>query len=420
VVHMENADSGKASTRAGVVQKLNVDTSGGNGLGGVTFVHNASGQISSIFAGDLKGKMWKFVYNSATASKFEISGGAPLFAATDSTGSPQSITSSPAIFNHAQGGYIVIFGTGKLFSTADSSDTSTQSVYGIWDKPSDSLTRPLVRSQVSQHTLSSFTGTGGASGSTFYSMGGSPVDWTSQRGYVVDLGPVIPGGRVIYPTQILGYDFALLSSVAPVQGTPADCDSMTGTGLNLALPVQSGLNPPNHTLDTNGDGVADASDSYAVAYATKADGIDAVIQSKRLSGGGSGSGAGCASGQTCVRTIGTTVDLSGGGTGGGGVSTAGGASSPSVVTKASSTQKADNGGGIGEQDCTGADCSSKGRDCVPSPLCTEANTCLSLIQSATTGITVCIDAGTPPPVTPVVNPRSYDRVWRRIINPPIK
>lgn len=422
VIDIENAASTNATTRAGAIQKLTVDATGNNGMGGVTLMHNASGQISAIYGGDLKGNMWKFTYSASAPSNFVVSGGAALFTATDSGGNAQPITSSPALYNHAQGGYFIVFGTGKLFSTADAASTSTQSVYGVWDKPADGLTRPLGRSQMASRTMTGFAGSGPAAGTTFYSMNGSPVNWTAERGYVVDLGPVITGGRVIYPTQILGYDTALLSSVAPVQGTPGACDSLSGTGLNLTLPVQSGLNPPNHTFDTNGDGKADGADSYAMAYGTKADGIDAVIQSKRLSGGGgSGKGAGCAAGNTCTSGAGVGVDLSGGGTGGGGNSTGGGTSSPIVTTKESDTQKSDNGGGVGEQDCTGADCSAAGKQCVPSPLCPEENTCLSLVQSATTGITVCIDSGAPPPpVTPVVNPRSYDRVWRRIINPPIK
>lgn len=427
VVDIENAASSNASTRAGAIQKLNVDTTGNNGLGGVTFVHDASGQIASIFAGDLKGNMWKFAYSASAPSKFVVSGGAALFAATSSTGVAQPITSSPAIYNHSQGGYLVVFGTGKLFSTADAVDTATQSVYAVWDKTADTMTRPLGRSLMAPRTLTAFNGTGGAAGTTFYSMSGAAMDWTTQRGYVVDLGSAIPGGRVIYPTQILGYDAALLSSVAPVQGTPAECDSMSGTGLNLTLPVQSGLNPPTHTFDTNGNGVADSSDVYAVGYATKADGIDAVIQSQRQpGGGGSGSGAGCAAGHTCSSGTGFSVNLSGGGSGGGGSSTAGGSGSSVVTTSTSRTQRSDNGGGMGEQDCTGADCSqAKGSDtCLPSPLCPDEADgrvkCLSLIQSATTGMTVCIDAGYTPPTTPLVNPRAYDRVWRRIINPPIK
>lgn len=423
VVDIEDAASTNPTTRANAVQKLTVDNTGGNGLGGVTLFHDATGQIAGVYAGDLKGNMWKFIYSASAASKFTVSGGAAVFTATTSGGAVQPITSSPALFLHAQGGHMIIFGTGKLFATADATDTTTQSVYGVWDKPADSLSRPLSRGYMAPRTLNSFSGTGGASGTTFYSLSGSAVDWNAERGYVIDLGTSIPGGRVIYPTQVIGYDSALVTAVAPVQGTPAACDSLSGTGLNLALAVKTGLNPPNHTLDTNGDGVADASDTYAVGYGTRADGIDAVISSKLVSGGGgSGASAGCPAGQTCTAPLGSSVNLDGvGGSGGGGNSTGTGGAGPTTTgnTGEGTSQKTDAGGGVGEQTCLGVECSSGGKECVPSPLCPEANTCLSLVQSATSGMTICVDSGTKP-TGPGPNPRSFDRVWRRIINPPIK
>jgi type IV pilus assembly protein PilY1 len=369
VVDIENAASSSATTRASAVKQLNVDTSGSNGLGGVTIIHDASGQIDTIYAGDLKGKMWKLNYSATASSYFAIDGGAALFTATDGGGVPQPITSSPAVYNHSMGGKMLVFGTGKLFSNADAVDTATQSVYGVWDKPSDALSHPLSRSNLQARTLTAFNGTGGASSTVFYSLTGTAVVWSTQRGWYMDMGAALPGGRVIYPAQVAGFDTALVSAVAPVQGTPAVCSSTSGTGVNLLLPVESGTNPTNHNFNTNGDTFgANSSDAYAVGYGTRADGIDAI-----------------------VRQIGTS----------------------------GSDGLRDVGGGGGEGDCTGAICSKAGNSCVPSPLCPEANTCLSSIQSATSGFTVCIPTGTPA-TPPIAGNRQYDRVWRRIINPPIR
>jgi type IV pilus assembly protein PilY1 len=312
--------------------------------------------------------MWKLNYSATASSYFVIDGGAALFTATDGGGVPQPITSSPAVYNHSMGGKMLVFGTGKLFSTTDATDISTQGVYGVWDKPSDGLTHPLSRSNLQSRTLTAFSGTGGASSTTFYSLTGTAVNWASQRGWYLDLGTALPGGRVIYPAQVAGFDTALISSVAPVQGTPALCDSLSGTGVNLLLPVESGTNPTNHNFNTNGDSAANSSDAYAVGYGTKADGIDAI-----------------------VRQIGTS----------------------------GSDGLRDVGGGGSEGDCTGATCSKAGNSCLPSPLCPEPNTCLSSIQSATSGFTVCISTGSPPE-GPIAGNRQYDRVWRRIINPPIR
>lgn len=367
VVDIENAASSNSATRASAIQKVTVGPAGANGLGGVTLIHDANGQISTIYAGDLNGKMWKFVYDSSAAAKFTVSDTNGLFTATDSVGTVQPITSSPAVYNHAQGGQILVFGTGKLFVTTDATDTSMQTAYAIWDKPADSASHPMSRSMLASRTLYSFAGTGSASGTTFYGLSGTAVDWTTQRGWYMDLGSSIPGGRVVYPAQVVGFDTALISTVAPVQGTPAACDSLSGNGLNLLLPVQSGLNPGNHDFDTTGNGLADSSDAYAVGYSTAADGIDAVVRTQGTNGG----------------------DILG-----------------------------DKGGGGGEGDCTGATCSATGNPCVYSPLCPEPNTCLASVQSATAGVAVCI--GTGAPTTQPASTRTYDRVWRRIINPPIR
>ena len=79
----------------GAVQTLTVDTSGANGLGGVGVVRNSSGQITSLYAGDLKGQIWKFEYQASTSSRFQISGGAALFSASSAAGVAQPITQAP-------------------------------------------------------------------------------------------------------------------------------------------------------------------------------------------------------------------------------------------------------------------------------------------------------------------------------------
>jgi type IV pilus assembly protein PilY1 len=58
------SSSGKAALfvvnlQTGTAQTLSVDATGSNGLGGVGVVRNASGQITNLYAGDLKGRMWK-------------------------------------------------------------------------------------------------------------------------------------------------------------------------------------------------------------------------------------------------------------------------------------------------------------------------------------------------------------------------
>jgi type IV pilus assembly protein PilY1 len=360
VVDIEDAASSNAAVRAAAIQKVTLDNTGNNGLGGVTLIpDSATGRTTSIYAGDLKGNFWKVKYDTATGTYIK-DGANALFTAADSLGNAQPITSSPVVYNHSMGGRMVVFGTGKLFATADGNDTSGQSVYGVWEKPSDSVTRPLARANLAARTLASFSGSGAASGTTFFSSTGATVDYSgSERGWFIDISSAITGGRVIYPSQVVGYSTALVSSVAPVQGTPAACDSGTGTAVNLLVPVETGTNEPTYRVfDTDGDGIANGSDLVGMGYQTRADGVDAVVSSASASG--------------------------------------------------SSNRMSDVGGGGPEGDCTGALCSKKGKKCVPDARC-AAGTCLSSIQSATMGLPVCIPIGS-----------GGQRVWRRIINPPIR
>ena len=97
-----------------------------------------------VYAGDLKGNMWKFDLTGDEASKWSVayySGGTnqPLFKAMDPNGEAQPITIKPEVMFHPKEyelrkhGLMVLFGTGKLLGESDFSDNRTQTVYGIWD-----------------------------------------------------------------------------------------------------------------------------------------------------------------------------------------------------------------------------------------------------------------------------------------------
>ena len=89
---------------------------------------DGNGTIDRVYAGDLKGTMWKFDLSGITASSWTAS-------ALHTTSPAQPITSAPGVAAHPNGGYMVTFGTGAMLDTADTTDTSTYSVYGIWDGP---------------------------------------------------------------------------------------------------------------------------------------------------------------------------------------------------------------------------------------------------------------------------------------------
>jgi type IV pilus assembly protein PilY1 len=101
-----------------------------------------------IYAGDLKGNLWKFDVTHSNPSQWDVayrSGSTPkpLYVACTSSSTPcasanlQPITAKPQVGKAGAGqtgGLMVYFGTGKYFESADTSTTQTQTFYGIWDK----------------------------------------------------------------------------------------------------------------------------------------------------------------------------------------------------------------------------------------------------------------------------------------------
>ncbi|UUD66135.1 pilus assembly protein PilY [Pseudomonas seleniipraecipitans] len=150
--------------------------------------YNADGTADYAYAGDLQGNMWRFdllratrdesnpfkVTNDVPASAFKVGfGGNPLFkASADNEGTQrQAITSAPSLVTHPTGtGYLVIFGTGRFFDTADKAGDKSmpQSVYGIWDKKTLGETAPnpnVLRSSLQSQSITTTT-TVSADGST--------------------------------------------------------------------------------------------------------------------------------------------------------------------------------------------------------------------------------------------------------------
>ncbi len=270
---------------SGAAQKLTVDSSGSNGLSGVTARRNSMGQIIALYAGDLKGRLWKFEYDAGAASGFRIGNAlAPLFAATNAAlTTPQPITQPPVLYNHSRGGGpLVVFGTGLLQTTIDANSTATQSMYGFWDKESDTAPHSTFnRSSMVTRAITSFSGAGGA---TFYDISGDAIDWDLKKGWVIDLSPVA-GLRVVYPPQAVSSKLVLFSTVAPAQNVVV-CESASGSGVNFIFPVETATTAGYPLFDTDGNGVFDASDTRAAGYSTGADGIDAVVRGNTQCTGG--------------------------------------------------------------------------------------------------------------------------------------
>jgi type IV pilus assembly protein PilY1 len=277
----------------GLLREIMVDTSGSNGLGGVRLVRDATQRIVGAYAGDLKGNLWKFDLTGSTKSVWKVGlAGSPLYAA----GSTQPVTATPAIVPHPGGGYVVSFGTGKFYELSDTdAPFVTQHIYGVWDKqpfdgastapPGASLTNT---SQLQVQTIGSVV----ASGTTYYTVSSNPVSWGdglsgvgsgggSHRGWYIDLPN--SGQRVAYPIERLfeksGSTFLLVSTISPVSAAATDLCVQTGSGSGWTYLIDgvTGSGTTKPTLDTNGDGTVDATDTVVSGYQDPIDGRPTAI-----------------------------------------------------------------------------------------------------------------------------------------------
>jgi type IV pilus assembly protein PilY1 len=111
--------------------KLVANAGPANGLSTpIPFDSDGNGLADVIYAGDIKGNIWKFDVSASTPASWNVAiGGLPLFA----SGASKPIISPPVVSFHPDGGQLIIFGSGKYLETGDTTNTDTQTIYGVWD-----------------------------------------------------------------------------------------------------------------------------------------------------------------------------------------------------------------------------------------------------------------------------------------------
>ncbi len=157
-----------------------------------------------IYAGDLRGNVWKFDVTSATPTTWK-STPTQLFVATTTSG-PQPITVRPEVGRHfhSDEGIMVYVGTGKYLETNDNSLTGpTQTMYVIWDKL-DGSTSAIPRSDLlQQEVLPDLT--------TVRVTSNRAINWDHHMGWYIDLPetgerhasrPILRNERLIFTTII--------------------------------------------------------------------------------------------------------------------------------------------------------------------------------------------------------------------------
>jgi type IV pilus assembly protein PilY1 len=293
--------------------------SGSNGLSTPELLPDSTRTITAAYAGDLKGNMWKFDLSSPNASDWKVAfSGVPMFTATNNS-VPQPITARPELGNGPSGGYMVYFGTGKFFESADnvvSSNPPLQAFYGLWDKGDNTTISSgnLVEQTITNEQSQTFTDNStNPATTTIYNVrltSSNVVNYNGgARGWFLTLESPVKGGqgeRVINPA-LLRSGRVIFTTLIP------STESCSGGGSSwlLALDALSGGASTSPAFDFNNDAkftAADQLDGQAIAGFMPQNGIistpvvisngsyDRLIWSGTAAGSNSGGGGNSSSG----------------------------------------------------------------------------------------------------------------------------
>jgi type IV pilus assembly protein PilY1 len=241
-----------------------------NGLSTVIAVNTsgqATGNANIVYAGDLEGDLWRVDVSSSNASLWTVT---VLFQATDASGNPQAITTSPVASLNPKYpqvlGTMVFFATGQLLGNPDLSTTQVQSVYGVYD-PQSASTPPLNRGNP---VSSSFVSTTGfvdqtlsipTSNTNVVVDTGNPVNIPTNKGWFVDLTQET-GQRAVTDPRLESGGALVFTTYEPLF-SPVTCTE-NGSSYMYVLNYATGGMFTSPQFDITGDGVINAADTVQV------------------------------------------------------------------------------------------------------------------------------------------------------------
>ncbi len=206
-----------------------------------------------MYAGDKKGKLWRFNINGTTIS---AANNALFSAVSPSVGGPtQPFTSKPDLALHPQGGLMVYAGTGSIYRSDDLTNKDTQSIYAIWDHPS--FTGTTSRGQLLQQKISTDGNYRVTTNNAFNYAAGKrgwfmdlKLDSTNDTGERIVASPNVLFGRVMFNTYL------------PIVANAASgCTPIDEKSWFMSLDAFDGTAPKKAIFDINGDKKITAADA---------------------------------------------------------------------------------------------------------------------------------------------------------------
>jgi type IV pilus assembly protein PilY1 len=206
-----------------------------------------------VYAGDMKGNLWKFDLTASTNSSWKIAnGGKAMFVATDAGNKLQPITAGLGLARDPSTGKRWVFiGTGKFLETSDVLDMNVQSMYGVIDD--DSVVKGRTSGgdgDLQKRTIIEIDATQKYRG--FEAHG--TLDPAKKGWYIDLLTPPSPGtaeGERIVNRPLIRGTVLITASMIPPTGETCDAG---GRGYIHAIDAFTGTSTNEPYFDTNGNG----------------------------------------------------------------------------------------------------------------------------------------------------------------------
>jgi type IV pilus assembly protein PilY1 len=317
-----------------------------NGLSAPRVVDlNGDGTADVVYAGDLRGNLWKFDLTSTEPSEWKVAfDGAPLYSAAQTTGnSGQPIFAPPTVKANdvpGVGGVMVAFGTGMNVTVADRNNTNLQTLYSVLDntryekdsahsgklkvvttargspgQPGYVPAPTVVGSGTSMLQEQTIGASSTGDGRTFWNLSDNDVDWANEKkGWYLNLTGtserLLKAMSFYAGTNIL----AVFTQVPATGASSSDPEVESCTGSVTAekqyftlINIVDGKSPSIPLMDRNGDGFYNATDG-GVSRTQISGGATKIVYGQKTAkvfsggvGGAGGGGGNCAAGDpSCV------------------------------------------------------------------------------------------------------------------------
>jgi type IV pilus assembly protein PilY1 len=234
-------------TTGAILAEIDTGVGGDNGLSAPRgWDQDGNGTVDLVFAGDLKGNVWKFDLTNTARSQWGVAYGttanpAPMFTAMDAGGKAQPITAGVALAKEPLTGQLwVLVGTGSFLSTGDVTNVDVQSMYGLIDNGQITSRSQLQERQIlvlsTDQNLRSFEASSDLA--------------AGKKGWFIDLDDPAPGERIISDPRVRG-SVLVTSSIVPPEASTCDAG---GSGYVNAVNAFTGTSLTNSYFDTNNNG----------------------------------------------------------------------------------------------------------------------------------------------------------------------